>query len=48
MALADLKAMAKDLWWTTDPASERLWEKVKKAEADGDTVTFDSLQVFDT
>ena len=28
MALADLKAMAKDLWWTTDPASERLWEKV--------------------
>ncbi len=28
MALADLAAMAKDLWWTTDPASERLWAKV--------------------
>ena len=28
MALADLTAMARDLWWTTDPASERLWEKV--------------------
>ena len=28
MALADLAAMARDLWWTTDPASERLWEKV--------------------
>ena len=31
MALADLAAMAKDLWWTTDPASERLWEKVTGA-----------------
>jgi starch phosphorylase len=28
VALADLAAMAKDLWWTTDPASERLWAKV--------------------
>ena len=25
MPLADLPAFARDLWWTTDPASERLW-----------------------
>ena len=28
MPLADLSALVQDLWWTTDPAAERLWARL--------------------
>lgn len=28
MPLADLSALVQDLWWTTDPAAERLWSRL--------------------
>ena len=28
MALADLQALARDLWWSTDPSSDRLWSQL--------------------
>ena len=31
MSITDLHALAQDLWWTTDPAAERLWSSLSPA-----------------